>query len=464
MKKLLFVLATVTLLWSCGSSEKGELVGVADRPYFEDIDLKGMVFINQGNFSMGAGTQNTTYGKPVQPRTMQVASYFMDETEITNNEYRQFVNWVIDSIARRMLGENGIEGFLIEEDQYGEPIEPAILNKKTKIKWDDQEYREALNDLYYAEKDRFYRRRAIDVSKLNYEYYWIDYGTGSSQRNEGANYAAMKEDNNNIKGEHRGTMFNSRPKGLNNRSSFIKRELINIYPDTLCWVHDYTYSMNEDYTRNYFTSSAYDNYPVVGITWVQAKAFCVWRSNFLNQYLEEMDYSQMNDFRLPTEAEWEFAARGGISGEVYPWGGPYVRNPNGCFLANYEPLKGAYDDDGAVRALMVGHYAPNDYGLYDMAGNVSEWCLDSYSESTYNMANALTPYYNYDAADDDPIAMKRKVIRGGSWKDQKYFIQVQTRTYEFQDTSKCYIGFRCVQPYLGRQKGDNMRTSSNVVK
>ena len=72
--------------------------------------------------------------------------------------------------------------------------------------------------------------------------------------------------------------------------------------------------------------------------------------------------------------------------------------------------------------------------------------------------------YNYDAKDDDPLAMKRKVVRGGSWKDQKYFIQVQTRTYEFMDTAKCYIGFRCVMPYLGRVKGDNLRTASNVAR
>ena len=152
------MLATVLVLWSCGSSDKGELVGVQGRPYFEDIDLKGMVFIDQGNFHMGAGTQNATYGQPVQPRTMQVGSYFMDETEITNNEYRQFVNFVIDSIARRMLGEAGIDGYLIEEDEYGEPLDPPVLNKKEKIRWTEQESREALEDLYLPERDRFYKR------------------------------------------------------------------------------------------------------------------------------------------------------------------------------------------------------------------------------------------------------------------------------------------------------------------
>ena len=454
MKKLFFMLAaSVVLFYGCSTtaSDNGELVGVQNRPYFEDIDLKGMVFVNQGNFSMGAGVQNNTYGVTSQPRTMQVPSFFMDETEVTNNEYRQFVAWVTDSIMRKMLAEGGVEGFQIEEDEFGEPLDPPILNKKTRIRMDEQEQREALNDLYVAEKDRYFGKREIDASKLNYEFYWIDYAD-----------ASRKEANVQNKEEHRGTLYTARPKGLNNRSSFVHKERINVYPDTLCWVHDYTYTMNEDFTKNYFSSAAYDNYPVVGVSWLQARAFCIWRSHYLNSYLTNIDYQQMNDFRLPTEAEWEFAARGGIAAESYPWGGPYVRNPNGCFLANYEPLRGAYDDDGGVRTLIVGHYAPNDYGLYDMAGNVAEWCADAYSESTYIVANALSPYYNYNAKEDDPLAMKRKVVRGGSWKDQKYFIQVQTRSFEFQDTSKCYIGFRCVQPYLGRVKGDNLKTASNV--
>ena len=454
MKKLFFLLAaSVVLFYGCSSrSENGELVGVLDRSQFEDIDLKGMVFVNQGNFSMGAGVQNNTYGVTSQPRTMQVSSFFMDETEITNNEYRQFVFWVTDSIVRRMLAEAGVEGeYQIEENEYGEPLDPPKLNKKIKIRWNEAETREALNDLYVAEKDRYFGRREIDASKLNYEYYWIDYAD-----------AARKEAGVQNKEEHRGTMYTARPRGLNNRTAFVHKERINVYPDTLCWVHDYTYSMNDDFTRNYFCSSAYDNYPVVGVSWLQAKAFCIWRSHFLNDYLESINYSHMNDFRLPSEAEWEFAARGGIAAESYPWGGPYVRNPNGCFLANYEPLRGAYDDDGGVRTLVVGHYAPNDYGLYDMSGNVSEWCADAYNENTYIVANALSPYYNYNAQESDPLAMKRKVVRGGSWKDQKYYIQVQTRTSEFQDTSKCYIGFRCIQSYLGRVKGDNLKTASNV--
>ena len=167
MKRLFLLLGGAALLWSCGSSNKGELTGVSDRPVFEDMDLAGMIFIDQGNFIMGGGGQDNVYGVTTPERTVQVVSFFMDETEITNNEYRQFVYYVRDSIARRLLGEAGVEGYLIEEDQYGEPIEPALLDNRTKINWDEQESREALEPMYLAEKDRFYRKRDIDPAKLN---------------------------------------------------------------------------------------------------------------------------------------------------------------------------------------------------------------------------------------------------------------------------------------------------------
>ena len=85
-----------------------------------------------------------------------------------------------------------------------------------------------------------------------------------------------------------------------------------------------------------------------------------------------------------------------------------------------------------------------------MSGNVSEWTSTAYDESVYEFSHDLNPHYRYDAKDWDPPAMKRKVIRGGSWKDIGYYLQTGTRNYEYQDTAKSYIGFRCIMHYLGR--------------
>jgi formylglycine-generating enzyme required for sulfatase activity len=106
--------------------------------------------------------------------------------------------------------------------------------------------------------------------------------------------------------------------------------------------------------------------------------------------------------------------------------------------------------DGGVRTAPTGSYKPNDYGLFDMSGNVTEWTLSAFDEQSYKFVNALNPSYTYSATEGEAISMKRKVLRGGSWKDIAYFIQCGARTFEYQDTSKSYIGFRCVRSYLGK--------------
>lgn len=248
----------------------------------------------------------------------------------------------------------------------------------------------------------------------------------------------------NSKGQHNAI------RGHTDRSRFIIKERINIYPDTLCWVRDFTYSFHEPMTQNYFWHNAYDNYPVVGITWNQAKAFSVWRTQIYHSWLQTNGDLFVNDFRLPTESEWERGARGDLDLAQYPWGGPYIRNAAGCFLANFKPLRGRYFEDGGFHTVKVYSYNPNGFGLFCMAGNVAEWCSTAFDESMYEFSHDLSSEYDYQAKDGDHPVKKRKVIRGGSWKDIGYYLLNSTRTYEYQDTAKSYIGFRNVMTHLGR--------------
>ena len=89
-----------------------------------------------------------------------------------------------------------------------------------------------------------------------------------------------------------------------------------------------------------------------------------------------------------------------------------------------------------------------------MSGNVAEWTSNAFDESAFSFSHDLNNIYHYDAKEDDHQVLKRKVIRGGSWKDISYFIQTSTRSYEYQDTAKSYIGFRCAVDFLGRDQKD----------
>lgn len=425
----------------CNKSGNGELTGVKGRGKWFEPTPYGMTFIHRGSFNLGPNDQDpANSATPV--KTVSVDAFWMDDTEITNNEYRQFVQWVRDSIARTLLSEQNPD-FMISEDRKGNPIDPPRINWKEKLDWTNPDYKDALEPMFVPENERFFKKREIDARKLFYEYHWIDLKQAARRVNM-YNYETQSYNGSVIdtKGEE---------KKIENRSSFIFSDQVNIYPDTLCWIRDFTFSYNEPWATRYFWHPGFDDYPVVGITWKQAKAFCNWRTKLHNDFLASRREATLQDYRLPTEVEWEYAARGDHQSSMYPWGGYYTRKKDGSFMGNFKPLRGNYVEDGGMATMKVGSYDANDFGLYDMAGNVAEWTGDAYDEAAYTYINDFNPKFEYNAKPGDAPAMKRKVIRGGSWKDISAFLQVSTRSYEYQDTTKSYVGFRCVRSSFGNE-------------
>ena len=120
-------------------------------------------------------------------------------------------------------------------------------------------------------KDISEEKKSIPVN-LYFEYYFVDLK------------AAARKDYSQG-GDTKEAGLANRPQGLKDRSVYVRKEVINVYPDTLCWIHDYVYSFNDPSTEKYFWHPAYDNYPVVGVNWKQANAFCIWRTQLKNSFL-----------------------------------------------------------------------------------------------------------------------------------------------------------------------------------
>ena len=545
MRKILKYLMIAFLAYSCGSNgnigkSKGELVGIKGKKYFSERPF-GMVLVPGGSYIMGKSDDDMPAIQDAPTKTVTVRSFYMDETEITNSEYRQFITWVRDSVIRTKLAEEvsgeeldgGAENimfqykYLTEKEQVSdsentaeEPaynyfqdreinvldwnvelvgIGPTYNNPKgtyDKNLWPDERYADVMEEFLLSEDEIFndmnfawdvekflYRNKTSNLSGKNgylskmeeakrmaiADFYDADGNLApgildATEPGSLTTFIILEE------GENDGFTNEIKQKVVINddyihsvyphtkRSNFIKEVPVPIYPDTTVWIRDFKYSYNEPMHNDYFWHDAYTEYPVVGVTWHQAKAFCDWRTKTKNDYQKtKKKLSFVPEFRLPTEAEWEFAARGGLQSAMYPWGGPYTKNDRGCFMANFKPMRGDYAVDQALYTVEANAYDPNGYNLYNMAGNVSEWIDSSYEPEAYEFSSTMNPNVN-------DIENQIKVVRGGSWKDVKYFLQVSTRDYENANKPRSYIGFRTVHDYLGADMTANAMTNSTIRK
>lgn len=483
MKKiLLFATAAVALNIlgaSCSKSLSGggggEVTGVRGRAWNEPQPY-GMVLIKRGSIEMGSQQQDSLWGDLPEAKGVSVDAFWMDEKEVSNAVYRQFVYYVRDSIIRERLAEQAVDDSpwaKIETDKYGEPITPH-LNWSKPIPWRKPSEDEKAAIESVCRVDPISGKMMLDASQMNYRYETFDYKSFAQRRYRmnpelrnlntdiPTNYdevvmiskdTAYVDDEGGI---HRATI--ERP--LTNEFDFLNTYIVNIYPDTTVWVNDFANAYTDQYARYYFSSPLYDDYPVVGVSWEQANAFCAWRTEYLKQSYG-MRGVNVEPFRLPTEAEWEYAARAGNNDQSFSWKTDVSRSDKGCFDGNFKPGEGNYSKDGYIITSPVGTYSTNDFGLYDMSGNVAEWTSTAWSESGVHSTSDINPDYQYNAAKEDPYRLKRKVIRGGSWKDASHFVRADVRSWEYQNEHRSFVGFRCVRTYLGNSKAN---VKSNKAK
>lgn len=423
-------------------------------PYNIARACDNMVLVPGGNIELGTGI-DPLWGDTVARKLVAVSPFWMDQTEVTNKQYREFVYSVRDSIIRERLSDPAYGGdptYKVQvrpEKGYTGEIKQRI-NWSKPIPWKNPTEKEASaiasvigGNPYGADK------AGLTNTALNYQYDWFDF------KSYYAFISKLKE------GEARSIVISKDTAYVNMRGDIIRETLsrrshgdpidftntyiVNIHPDVMVWITDFANAKSERYVDTYFTDKAYDNFPVVGVSWEQADAYCAWRSA---KYKAEgkCNTDGFEEYRLPTEAEWEFAARNGRSELMYPWYSNKTHTTDGLAHANFRASKDLKD-------LMspVATFLPNRFGLYDMAGNAAEWTTTTFTESVDRMTDEVNPDFSYRAVLADPKILKRKIVKGGSWKDST--IKSGDRSVEYQDKGRSFIGFRCVRSWNFNEKG-----------
>ena len=374
-KSLLLVGAAIScmVLASCFGSNSsanavgGEVTGSKGSSFSEPTPF-GMVPVHKGSLKIGLEKNDTLWGTEYPLRDISVDGFWMDQHEMSNAKYRQFVNWVRDSIIRERLADpayGGDETYKIEEDKEGNPITP-YLNWNKAIPWRkaNEDEQRAIESVYVTHP--IDGTKMLDASQMNYRYEIYDYAAAAQRR-----YRLNPEERD-LNTDHavpteqviiskdtawidddgkivRQTI--TRP--LSGPWDFLNTYIVNIYPDTTCWVNDFQNANNERYMKLYFSNPAYDDYPVVGITWEQANAFCAWRTDFLLKGLGGYA-KQIQRYRLPSEAEWEYAARG-KEGNPFPWESQGSEERQGLLLCQLQARPRQLHPGRLAHHLQVRH-------------------------------------------------------------------------------------------------------------
>ncbi len=575
----IFLLLLATFLVSGGLVAQDFRSGTIPAiPYgHKVIAPPGMVYV-EGGVTLINYDQSTIDTNSI--KKVSLTSFFMDKTETTNFEYKNFINWVVDSIAivkyikdpKYFLDykEKETTSSTTENTSSSTDNSTASQNNSTAPMPDSASRANdsariaggtrstdttkpagspsvdnGSNNTPAVIDTTNYSKKRIDWSK-------VDHDAIFNSKNEDikAKIAPMLDENGNIKKEmytysykHTKVISTTNHNGKNK----VVIETINVYPDENVWAQDLTNASTEMYVENYFKAAAFNDYPVVGVTWPQANAYCYWRGNTATNYYNMPEYmkSFKATFSLPSEAQWVYAAQGfyeliypedtpavdtstyqssdSISTVVYqsdstqtPHDSTWValqvqkkiyddsikaairdqkmaerqktsvhksskamnpnlyvmdyikmlyffnhryngamdttkaidstmihKDPNGM-LMNFKQQEGDYWEDGAALTTPVMSFAPNEFGLYNMEGNVAEWTMDAYSPSAYSFVSDINPVLQYDADSTDAPVMKRKVVRGGSFMGNAKSLSPFYRDMEIMDVSHCYIGFRCV--------------------
>jgi sulfatase modifying factor 1 len=409
----IFAACVIIALSGCKTSNYNYYKGFNKSPVVVPKVAKGK-FSPVGMVYIPAGTLDFKSPTSVEIKKVTVSSFYIDEAEVSNRQYRIFTTWVADSIA--------VTDFL-KDDKYFEKSKQKSKNRSLKdtlrrINWVAVRKHSPL----WKSKDPAIAAKLEPMIKPE--------GEGIALNKELIMYRYTR-------------IKTSGPKG--NTFETIK---VPVFPTENVWSMDFPNSQVEIMDWNYLDDKTYNDHPVVGVNWKQANAFADWRGRVIPLVFKSNPYLPKTKIAvsLPTEAQWQLAASGkkadSAANGLYKITNKKKRKSE--LTVNFKQGEGEYSLDGGTFTLPVRSYFKNSYGLYNAEGNVSEWTLDAYSPSSLELTSDLNPVLKYNALDDESSFMKRKVVRGGSWKDNATDVGTATRGYDDQDASHSYIGFRCV--------------------